>query len=636
MKLPGTLKRPISNLRTEWYKTSKRRRRLLIHMAILFAVGIIFIFITLNNPFTSLQWNLSDRLYLSEELPFDQSVIVASIDEYTLEKSYEAGYESLTEWPRSLHAEAINNLSKAGAAVIGFDVLFVAPDPDDDDLAEAMEKAGNVVQPVLGTQGRGINIFENFLEPNSTLYLASNSIGHANVFPDADGKVRRLPLIVKDTEGESYPSLSLAMLAVLYGNYTVGDGKIHLPSRNYIAGDTLVRLAERSVPIDSSTCMYVNYVNNPVTFMDRGIPYWDIINDNFDPDLVKGKIVLVGITATGLSAEMGGDYWVTPISSEKMFGVEIHANAIDTILRGRFLTESGETATLLIVLLLVCITSLALPKLNLRWGGIMTAGLLIAYLAIAVFFFYNRGSIMSFVYPPIVLPLIYVTSIIYRITNEQADKRQVRDLFGKYVSPEVADEIVRLSDSEGLKLGGEEREVTVLFTDIRGFTRLSEQIPPDAIVNILNKYFSVIIDRILANGGMINKFAGDNIMAVWNAPQSQPDHALLAIKSAVESQQAIREMQEKETDLTQVQFGFGIGTGEAIAGNVGSAGRMEYTVIGDAVNLAARICGAAPGGEVWISEETREQVGEEFKVKELEHQRFKGKKEAVAVYQVEQ
>lgn len=638
MKLPDMLERAVSRVQTEWYKIGKQRRRLLLHTAVLFAIGIIFALITLADPFAGLQWNLSDRLYLSESLPPDQPVVVAGIDEDTLKRFYDQGYESLPEWPRSVHAEAISNLSQAGAIVIGFDVLFAAPsDPEEDEaLAEAMKDAGNVIQPVLGTQGKGVNVFENFLQPNATLYQASQRLGHANVFPDADGKVRRLPLIVEDPIGQRYPSLSLAMLAVLYGEYTVKAGEIHLPSKNILTSDTILRLDERSIPIESSTCMRVNYVNKPGTFINSDISYWKVIEGDFNPNLVKNKIVLIGITATGWSAEMGGDYWVTPISGEKMFGVEIHATAIDTILRERFLTESGEIATLLIVLLLVGITSLSIPRLNLRWGGLLTAGLLVVFIAIAVFAIFSQGYIMNLVYPPISLLLIYAASMIYRITAEQADKREVRDLFGKYVSPEVAGEIMRLSDSEGLKLGGEEREVTVLFTDIRGFTQLSEQIPPEAIVNILNRYFSVIIARILANEGMINKFAGDNIMAVWNAPQSQPDHALLAVRAAVESQQAIREMQEEEADLPPVQFGFGISTGQAIAGNVGSAGRMEYTVIGDAVNLASRICGAAPGGQVWISEQTSEQMSGEFQLKELERQHFKGKKEAVAVYEVEQ
>ena len=445
-------------------------------------------------------------------------------------------------------------------------------------------------------------------------------LGHANVLPDADGKVRRVPLLVRDLQGKAYPSLTLAMLStfnpVLFPpDYAVDDGKLWPEAKE--------------IPVDGSTSMRVNYLNEPGEGFTT-ISYKDIIAGDFDAELVKHKLVLVGVMAEGIT-----DHWVTPISIQKMYGVELHASALDTILRDRFLTESSTGGTFLVVLLLVGIAGLSLPWINLRWGGLLTIVLIVFYVIGAVFLFYNQGHIMNLIYPPIGLILVYISSIILRITSEQVDKREVRDLFGKYVSPQVAGEILRASDANSVSLGGEERQVTVLFTDIRGFTQLSEQLAPDHIVDMLNRYFSVMIDRILANDGMINKFAGDNIMAVWNAPQTQPDQALLAVRSAMESQKAIQEIREHNPDLPQVQFGFGINTGPAIAGNVGSTGRLEYTVIGDAVNLASRLCGAAPGDEIWISQETKDQLDDTIPTTLLEPRHFKGKSEAVPVYQVE-
>jgi len=220
------------------------------------------------------------------------------------------------------------------------------------------------------------------------------------------------------------------------------------------------------------------------------------------------------------------------------------------------------------------------------------------------------------------------------IVTEQSDKRFVKELFGKYVSPQVAEEILSLADTGKLELGGEQRAVTVLFADIRHFTQMSEQMSPEATVNMLNTYLSVIIDRVLQNGGTVNKFAGDNIMAIWNAPQFQSEHARLAVKAAGEAQQKIVELQHSDPSLPQVQFGIGINTGEALAGNVGSSGRAEYTVIGDAVNLASRICSATPGDEVWIGPETYHQAKDYLEVEELEPQTFKGKTERVVTYRV--
>jgi len=307
--------------------------------------------------------------------------------------------------------------------------------------------------------------------------------------------------------------------------------------------------------------------------------------------------------------------------------------SIDTILRERFLTEAGNGTLLLTLLLLVAITALLLPHLRLRWGIPLIGVLFIGYLA-AIFISFDRGTILNILYPLLLLPLILISSIVCLIIIEQSDKRFVRELFGRYVSPQVAKEILSLADNNQLKLGGETREVTILFADMRNFTKISEQMSPESIVSMLNTHLSVIIDKVLQNGGMVNKFAGDNVMGVWNAPESQPEHARLAVKAAWEAQQIINALPQSDPSLPKVQFGIGINTGKALAGNVGSSGRVEYTVIGDSVNLASRICSGTPGGEVWIGPETYGQAKDYLEVAELGPQTFKGKTEPVIVYQV--
>jgi len=193
---------------------------------------------------------------------------------------------------------------------------------------------------------------------------------------------------------------------------------------------------------------------------------------------------------------------------------------------------------------------------------------------------------------------------------------------------------VSRADTGELRLGGEQREVSVLFADIRSFTTISEQLAPEAIVKMLNTYLSVMADAVVRHNGIVNKFAGDSIMAVWNAPQSQPEHALLAVKAAWEAQQKVAELKQSDSQLFPVQFGIGINTGIALAGNVGSAGRSEYTVIGDSVNTSSRICSSTPGGEVWIGAETYNQTKDYIETEELEPQSLKGKAAPVAVYRV--
>ena len=247
---------------------------------------------------------------------------------------------------------------------------------------------------------------------------------------------------------------------------------------------------------------------------------------------------------------------------------------------------------------------------------------------------FDLGYVVKALYPLLLLPLLYTTGALCMVIYERSDKRMIKNLFGRYVSSQVANEILDMSDSGRLQLGGELRTVSVLFADIRGFTQMSERMSPEEVVDMLNSYLSIIVDKVLEHEGMVNKFAGDCIMAVWNAPQRQNDHAELAVRAAYESQQLILQKQKSDDSSRVVQFGIGINTGEAVAGNLGSTGRAEYTVIGDSVNLASRICSATPGGEIWIGQQTYQMVKDTFKAEEMEPQSFKGKSERVVVYRI--
>jgi adenylate cyclase len=514
-------------------------------------------------------------------------------------------------------------LSEAGAKVIGFDILFVDNSSDDQILATAIEDAGNVVLPVAGTEAvpeidsKITYDSSSFLLPVAALEQAASNIGHVNITPDHDGKVRRIPLVVRDSLGQDYPSFDLAILHTHFS--------MPLP-QEYWAQHHKLHLLARGIPVDSSYRLCVNFAADVNKF--AYISYGEVINGHFDHSMVKNKIVLVGMTATGET-----DAWAVPASDSKMPGVLLHAIAIDTILREQFLAETGTGTTLMILLLLLAITGLTLPRLRLRWGILMVGVLFISYLA-ATSLSFDRGHILNILYPLSLLPVILVSSIACRIVIEQSDRQLVRGLFGRYVSPQVAKEILDLADNGQLRLGGETREVTVLFADMRNFTKISERMSPESIVSMLNTHLSIIIDKILENGGMVNKFAGDNIMGVWNTPESQPGHARLAVKAAWEAQRIMNALPQIDPSLPRVQFGIGINTGKALAGNLGSSGRAEYTVIGDSVNVAFRICSGTPGGEIWIGPETYRQARDYLEVEELEPQTFKGKTEQVAVYRV--
>jgi adenylate cyclase len=602
-------------------RISRRQRKRLYHTLVLLGVGCFFTLVAvLIQPFHSINLWLSDQLFTPE--PPSPNIVIAGIDDATLE-----AYGRWAEWPRSLHAQAIDNLSLAGAKVIGFDVVFAGSSPDDEMLATSMANAGNVILAAVGTQPvpqtePGIT-YEQFLLPPDSLEQAASGIGHANVVPDADGTVRRLPLIVESGSGQTYPAFTLAVLHRLFSmplpqEYPLQNGTIHLLARD--------------IPVDTSYQLRINFAaenqNRPY------VSYSDVIKGDFDPSLVKNKIVLIGMTATGEP-----DTWAIPTSASKVPGVFIHAAAMDTILTGRFLIEPSTSITLMIMLLLVIITAFALPRCG-TWywtdiakGAGITAGLFVAYL-VASFLAFDRGYSLDLLYPLLLLPIVYVGNVLYMLVIEQSDKRFVKELLGRYISPQIAREIVKRADSGELRLGGEQRKVTVLFADIRNFTQISEQLSPEATVKMLNTYLSIVVNKVIQNDGIVNKFGGDNIMAVWNAPQSQPEHALLAVKTAWEIQQSIAQLQQSDRRLLPVQFGIGINTGTALAGNVGSVGRTEYTIIGDSVNIASRICSSVPGGEVWIGDETYKQTKGYLEAEELEPQSFKGKAEPITVYRV--
>lgn len=591
---------------------TKKQRRQRSHILIALGVGAILVLIAaFVQPFVTIQWWMSDQLF--PHASPSPNVVIVAIDDESLAK-----YGKWSDWSRSLHAQAIENLKQAKAGVIGFDVLFADQSADDPELAQAIESAGNVVLSLVGVEPMPSKqpevMYRNFILPTPVLSEAAASVGHVNVVPDGDGKLRRIPLVATDAAGDEYPALLLAMLynffvTPLPDDYLIQNGSLHL--------------LDRDIPVDGKSRMRINFAGGPGSF--TRISYADVIEGNFDPEAVKHKIVLIGMTAAGEP-----DAWVTPVSAEKMYGVEIFANAMDTILKQRFLVESSSQMDALIVLAMIAIIGIVLPLVRLRWGTLLAVALFIGY-GIAVFLSFDKGYILDILYPLLALIIIYFTVVICRVFAAQADRRDINALFGRYVSPQVASEILSLSNSDKLKLGGARRDVTVMFADMRGFTAMSERLSPEEVVATLNKYLSVLIERVLANEGMINKFAGDNIMAVWNAPQDQPDHALLAVKAAIEGQQAMESLPQDEGNL-KVQFGIGINTGPAVAGNVGSEGRSEYTIIGDAVNLASRLCSNAPGGQIWIGPNTHESVSNEVEVEALEPQKFKGKAEPILVY----
>jgi adenylate cyclase len=371
----------------------------------------------------------------------------------------------------------------------------------------------------------------------------------------------------------------------------------------------------RTIPLEEHGAMRINYSGGNERF--TAFSFGQVLSR--DVPSLQGRIIFVGVLATA------SDIRSSPQGST--YGMVIQASALDTLLRADFLRRTGGFVTLVITMAFVLLSAVVVPRWRPAYSLLLVIALGGAYIAAGIILF-DSGWIVDMVHPPAALLLTTLVGLSYTVVSARAAQRDMQELFGRYLSPQVAHALIERADRGQLHLGGELREVSVLFGDIRGFTPLTARTPPQELVAMLNQHFAVIISRIMENGGIVNKFAGDAVMALWNAPEDQPEHALSACRAALQAQSDLGALSDV------VKWGFGISTGVALAGNVGSGRRLEYTVIGDSVNLAARLCGVAPAGEVWISEETYGRVETTLPAEALPPQPIKGFDAPVAAYRL--
>jgi len=605
-------------------RLSKRRKRFLAGLLTAIIVGVTFCFIAQFNLLHGIQLHASDFIFkaanLHTETDPDPNIVIVAIDDKSLDQ---LGHFS--SWSRSYHAHLIDILAEAEARVVVFDVLFAEPAPDDDQLAASMGNAGNVVLPLVRTftvhhssvSGDTIT-FGDVVRPLRTFEESAITVGHANMLPDEDGVVRRLPLIIPDGEYHE-PSLALATVAKYLRRSEVIESPVN---------DTSLPFAGRSISLDSTNSMLINYTDDsaaPLSF--KTVSYVDVLRGDTPSTVFQDKIVIIGATAVGL-----GDTLWTPMG-RMMNGVELHASAMHTILTGNFLNSASTSVTITSILVLALLCGLIVLRFRALWATLLTVFLGTAYF-VAAFSFFDHGIMLNMLYPPLTIVGAFVGVNVYSATAERAEKREITRTFGRYVSPSVVDRILAASGEGELKLGGKEHEVTVVFADVRSFTSISENMQPEELVGALNIHLSAVIEAVLKYDGIVNKFGGDSVMAIWNAPIDCKQHALLATKAAVSAQWAIKELQDKESALPEMQFGIGVNTGQVVVGNMGSEDRLEYSVIGDSVNTAARLANAAPGGKVWIGANTFAQVKDYVTAEPLEPLVVKGKRQPVQAYEV--
>ena len=621
------------------------------------------------------------RMVLTMPRTLDPRIVVVDIDEKSLAEQ-EKGGEGRWPWPRDRLALLMDKLfDKYHVAIVGFDVVFaerdessglkvlqrlaqkelkdvagfqttlkaLQPSLDYDEIFAAHINKRPVVLGYAFTQdanAKGLlptptvaagtfaskNIdFHNYSSYTANLdqlEQAAATAGHFSLDPDPDGILRRVPMLA-EYKGAYYEPLSLAMMRLLMGSpklqpgYPVGK----VLSRNY-AGLEWLQIGGVKIPVDESVTALIPYRGKEKSF--KYISAVDVMNDRANADDLKGTIVLVGTTAPGLL-----DLRATPVSAVYP-GVEVHANMISGMLDGTIKEKPPYVvgAEFLLLLLTGAALTLLLPFVNALQSLLVTAAALIAVTAVNVAFFSYGNLVLPLASGLLMISVLFAINMSYGYFVEGRGKRQITGLFGQYVPAELVEEMSK--NPEGFSMEGESREMTVLFTDVRGFTGISEGLEPKELSRLMNEFLTALTEVIYKHRGTVDKFMGDCIMAFWGAPLPDAAHARNGIIAGLEMHAALNKLMPefKAKGWPEIHIGVGLNTGRMSVGNMGSQLRTAYTVMGDAVNLASRLEGITKeyGADIIVGEGTKDAVPDVV-YRELDKVRVKGKDTAVAIFE---
>ena len=615
-------------------------------------------------------------------------VVLAVIDEKSIAR------EGKWVWPRSKIADLIDKLSQAGATVVAFDIGFLEPDDkrmvqvfdkikqklsslklknqalehyldtltqqsdNDRRLADAIKNskakvvlgyffqmsakdAGHIDADELSAHEKNVKgstykfvRFESkraqdtpLIEaaaPQSNIKKISEATPYAGFFnmePDTDGVVRWIPGVFRFKD-MLYAPLSLNTISAY----------VDRPLSASVAefGVERLQVGDLTIPADELGRIFVNYRGKGNTFPHISVT--DILKGQVPPEMLKDKIVMVGATAIGIF-----DLRVTPFST--VFpGLEIHANVVDSILSHDFIRKPGWAALfdVLAIILSGLFLGFVLPRTGAIFGAVAAAVLLIGHVVLCQTLFSTGGLILNMVYPVSVTVMIYLGITLHKYIKESSQKRFIKEAFSTYLAPSVVKQII---DSPGnLVLGGEERDITAFFSDLQGFTSISEKLSAPELVELLNEFLTEMTDIILSYEGTLDKFEGDAIIAFFGAPNHLENHAETACLACVEMQKRLAGMRTKwkSENRPELLMRIGLCSGPAVVGNMGSKNRMDYTMMGDTVNTAARLEGVNKQYGIYtlISEATCRAAGNRILTREVDSLHVMGKTEPVAVYQL--
>jgi adenylate cyclase len=554
-------------------------------------VGVVTWLFFLVGLFDGAATRLQDVLL--QPYPVSNVVTIVEVNDASLER-----YGRWDNWPRTLHAELIERLNEAGAKVVVFDFVFDTVTEDDAMLAAAIEQAGNVVQPVLGVgdaihdQANTVR-YEQRVLPAAILLEESAAAGHTNILHDRDGFVRRLPTVMR-VDDEVYPSIVLAALQLFL---QTGGNPLAIPQPE----NGWLSFVGRQIPVDGSGAMSIYYAGPPATTNAntfRTVSYQDVLDGAAAPELFRDKIVLVGITAT---AEP--DRYLTPISEGRpMYGVEILANAIETIWSGRFIRPTSAAVTLILMLGL----SLGMALTGRSWWGLVWLfGSGVGYFLVVGWLFDKTGLALNLFFPLTAMALSYGAVTAHRLTVTSWRNRELMQLFATRVSPSTASAAIAAVQKGEIDLSGRDEELSAVVVQMRGQAAYAGQYGPEALLALVNHWREFVVAAAFEFEGTIVDLKSDQFLILFNTPLPQPNHAQRAINTVLSLRQRIyRYQQELPTDHPerQIDLSYGLHSGQAIVGFTGSAPRYIYTALGEAINVAAELAVAAAGGQIFLSD----------------------------------
>ncbi|MCA9954370.1 MAG: adenylate/guanylate cyclase domain-containing protein, partial [Anaerolineales bacterium] len=627
----GSLPRPVPPSIRAWLWKSWLQERLLddpeglsISRLVIGLVAALVMSVMLWRGFFAIpQAQLQDVLML----PYDPSgiVTIVEVDDETL-----AQYGRWDQWPRSLHAELINQLQAAGAKTIAFDFVFASETAADTELAEAMANAGDVIQPLL-VQGDAFHDLTGSLRyaggvlPQPEFVAAGAGLGHTSILHDADGYIRWMPTLIT-IDGQQYENLAMVAL------------------RNYLGGTTnnlsmvengRLSIAGRQIPVDVDGEMRIYYAGPPAEPEQSTFPmvsYEAVLAGTVPEALLSNKIVLVGITAT---AEP--DRYLTPVSDGRpMYGVEILANVIESIWSERFIRVPGTAVQMIVLLVLGLLVGLVCTRPI--TGFVLAFSIAAFYFLLAGWLFDATGLMLDLFFPFLTIALSYSMVTAYRYAVEVRRRRQIVNLFAGSVTPAIAQATVDAVKQGKLDLTGQEQELSVLLCEMRGYEAYAIHHDPGDVLTMMTFFREKMVQAVLALEGTVIRAEQGQMMAVFNAPLPQSDHAWRAVQAAQLLQKDMAQLHDELAEdhvYQEIRLAFVVNTGRAVVGYAGVGERSTFTVLGEAVTLADSLISEASNGQILLGERTYTDTADFATAVPLKPLRLKDRVDAVPVYAIE-